>query len=143
MQALPGLNGVDREAVGRNRAIVGHMASGVETRRQLRWRIVVTWRAGANQPEVIEESASERGMKEPVREGVFQSQSEQRQRMTVEVTHRQPADARDRDEAVHPAIVDLFLLLIETMHRVTGTISQIDIAIRAEGTVWQPRVEAC
>jgi hypothetical protein len=98
-------------------------------------RIVKAWRAGADEPKMIEKPATKRGMEEPIGQRVFSSQLVEPQRATIEVTHWQRSGTRHSNKLVHLAIVDLFLLLVEAMYEVDGSLPQTHVLIGAEWTV--------
>ena len=136
------LDRIDRETVGRDGTILDQGALGVELRLQAVGRVVIARRAGADQPEMIEEGPAEGSVVEMIGQHIAFGIGPERQLAAVVVAHGQSAAVGDRGELVHLAAVDLDLLLIIAMHQIAGELIQRGIAVGGEGLVGKVGREA-
>src|SRR6266508_1239826 len=118
MRRVDRKRGVDNITVGRDRAIFNHDAIRVELGDPAGRGIGPCRRAGADQPDVIQERAAEGRVEEVIGHGVLLGELAFRHIGSIVVTHRQAAIIAPGHKLVHLAAVDLILLLIEAVDQV-------------------------
>ena len=133
---------VDHEAVGRDLPVLDEHPVGVELGPDLRGRLPPHRRAGAHEPEMIEEGAAEGRVVETVEQREFSGQRPGGELGAVVVAHDQSCRVAPGHELVHPPAVDLVLLLVETVHEVARLLARRHEPVDQERRVGQVGREA-
>ncbi len=142
MGLIGGKDRVHRIAVRRDLAVLDEGAIGTERRHDLRRRIVVARRAGADRPEVVEERAAKRGMEEIVGERELAAIVPQPHLAAIVIAHGEALGVGDRGEFVHLAAVDLRLLLVIAVDEIGNLVALRHVTVDEEWTVRQSSGEA-